>query len=71
MYCQTPSVSAAGALRIMLLTVSRVGRSYELFPDGRYTSETLNWQNPEPVKTQTGENLNRMSPPPTTVIVVY
>jgi hypothetical protein len=36
MYCQTTSVSAAHALRIVLLTAPRVGRSYELFSDGFY-----------------------------------
>ena len=33
-YCQTTSASTAHAFRIVLHTVPRVGRSYELFPDG-------------------------------------
>jgi hypothetical protein len=35
-YCQTTSVSAVRALRIVLRTVPRVGRSCELFPEGFY-----------------------------------
>jgi hypothetical protein len=35
-YRQTASASAAHAFRIVLHTVPRVGRSYELFPDGFY-----------------------------------
>jgi hypothetical protein len=34
MHCQTTSVSIAHARSIVLSTVPRVDRSYELFPDG-------------------------------------
>ena len=66
-YCHTTSASTAHALRIVLLTVPRVGRSCELFPDGfdlhlQQFNPTTRWATKVSLTPDSGVLRNQIAP---------